>query len=67
MATKEDDFLMKIILNFNSLLATTQSFLRNFVEWIVTDFCFEIIAQKCYISIKNEERVSTVKKGKQLA
>ena len=67
MATKKDDFFMKIIQSFNSVLVTTQSFLCNSYEWIITDFFFEIIAQKCYILIKNEEKVSTIKKGKQLA
>ena len=33
---------------------------------LLLTFFFEIIAQKCYILIKNEEKVSTIKKGKQL-
>ena len=40
MATKKDDFFMKIIQSFNSVLVTTQSFLCNSYEWIITDFFF---------------------------
>ena len=74
MDTWEDDFLIKMIRNFNSVLVTTdfndsQAVLSD--RQIITDFCQKIfqmhITQKCCISIKSVEKVSAIKKGKQLA
>ena len=73
MDTWEDDFLIKMIRNFISLLVTTDFNDSQVVlsdRQIITNFCLKIfqmhITQKCCISIKSVEKVSAIKKGKQL-